>query len=216
MPDALGHAGVAGAARGRRGRRRRRARDRARLRAACCRTVRSRRRTAACCSRACSRAYAPRGPVLFDEYHLGVGERRSMMRYLRQAGAMPFIVQLVFVALLLLWRAARASAACAPPEAAPGRARRRSCGARRAVRARARSARARAQLLVKQALARIAAPPPPAARCRRASSPPSSPRADAPMPPPPCGTRQLDGAAGRDLRCPEPRARRGSWSARCR
>jgi hypothetical protein len=49
-------------------------------------------------------AYAPAGPVLFDEYHLGVGERRSMMRYLRQAGVTPFALQLLLAALLALWR----------------------------------------------------------------------------------------------------------------
>ena len=49
-------------------------------------------------------AYAPAGPVLFDEYHLGVGERRSMMRYLRQVGATPFALQLLLAALIALWR----------------------------------------------------------------------------------------------------------------
>lgn len=50
-------------------------------------------------------AYAPVGPVLFDEYHLGVGERRSMMRYLRQVGVTPFALQLLLAALIALWRA---------------------------------------------------------------------------------------------------------------
>ncbi len=47
---------------------------------------------------------APGGPVLFDEYHLGVGERRSMMRYLRQAGLAPLGLQLLLLIALLIWR----------------------------------------------------------------------------------------------------------------
>jgi len=50
------------------------------------------------------RAYAPRGPVLFDEYHLGVGERRSLMRYLSQVGGGPVVIQVLVVVLLFLWR----------------------------------------------------------------------------------------------------------------
>jgi hypothetical protein len=51
------------------------------------------------------RAYGNVGPVLFDEYHLGTGERRSLMQYLRQLGAMPGVLQLVLCAVVLLWRA---------------------------------------------------------------------------------------------------------------
>jgi hypothetical protein len=51
------------------------------------------------------RAYGDGAPVLFDEYHLGIGERRSLMRYLRQMGAAPLGLQLVLVVALLLWRA---------------------------------------------------------------------------------------------------------------
>jgi hypothetical protein len=51
------------------------------------------------------RAYAPSGPVLFDEFHLGVGERRSMMRYLRQIGLTAVIVQVVLLIAFMLWRA---------------------------------------------------------------------------------------------------------------
>jgi hypothetical protein len=50
-------------------------------------------------------AHAPDGPVLFDEYHLGVGERRSMMRYLRSVGMGPFGLQLLIVTVMLLLRA---------------------------------------------------------------------------------------------------------------
>ncbi len=49
-------------------------------------------------------AYAPSGPVLFDEYHLGVGERRSMMQYFRSAGMGPVALQLLLVVGLLLLR----------------------------------------------------------------------------------------------------------------
>jgi hypothetical protein len=47
-------------------------------------------------------AFAPRGPVLFDEYHLGMGERRSLVGYLRDAGYTPLLLQLGLAALVLL------------------------------------------------------------------------------------------------------------------
>lgn len=50
------------------------------------------------------RAYAPGGVVLFDEYHLGAGERRSFVRYLVQAGFLPVALQGLLVALLLAYR----------------------------------------------------------------------------------------------------------------
>lgn len=49
-------------------------------------------------------AYANRELLIFDEYHLGLGERRSLMQYLRNAGAMPLIAQLLFALGVLLWR----------------------------------------------------------------------------------------------------------------
>ncbi len=51
------------------------------------------------------RRYAPHGPVLFDEYHGGVGERRSVMQYLRQAGVMPAVFALFVCVGLWLARA---------------------------------------------------------------------------------------------------------------
>lgn len=48
--------------------------------------------------------HAPSGPVLFDEYHLGVGQRRSTMRYLRQAGATGLVVQVLLLVGFVLWR----------------------------------------------------------------------------------------------------------------
>lgn len=50
------------------------------------------------------RELAPEGPVLFDEYHLGVGQRRSMMRYLRQVGLAPLVIQALLLVGLLIWR----------------------------------------------------------------------------------------------------------------
>jgi len=65
-------------------------------------------------------AYAPKGPLLFDEYHLGVGERRSMTRYLRNVGATPFVLQLLLAALVWLWRSgARFGAIRRPRPPAP-------------------------------------------------------------------------------------------------
>jgi hypothetical protein len=65
-------------------------------------------------------AYAPNGPLLFDEYHLGVGERRSMTRYLRNVGATPFALQLLLAALVWLWRSgARFGAIRRPRPPAP-------------------------------------------------------------------------------------------------
>ncbi len=101
--------------------------------------------------------YAPEGPVLFDEYHLGVGERRSMMRYLRQAGATPFIVQLLFVALLLLWRAgARFGGVRAPRMAVAMKDDASFVTALGDLFARAGSRAGAQELLVRQALARVA------------------------------------------------------------
>lgn len=50
------------------------------------------------------REHAGGGPVLFDEYHLGIGQHRGMMRYLRQAGLGAFIVQLLLLVLFVIWR----------------------------------------------------------------------------------------------------------------
>lgn len=47
-------------------------------------------------------AFAPKGPVWFDEYHLGVGARRSLFRYLRDLGYGPVLLQLGLVILAAL------------------------------------------------------------------------------------------------------------------
>ena len=44
------------------------------------------------------------GPIMFDEFHLGVGQRRSLMRYLRQTGIGPLVLQLLVLIGLVLWR----------------------------------------------------------------------------------------------------------------
>jgi hypothetical protein len=65
------------------------------------------------------RHYAPNVPVVFDEYHLGIGERRSLMRYLRQMGAAPIALQLAILIALVLWRAGARFGAVLPPAPAP-------------------------------------------------------------------------------------------------
>jgi hypothetical protein len=47
-------------------------------------------------------AFAPPGPVLFDEYHLGMGERRSLIGYLRDAGYAPLLGQLLIASLAFM------------------------------------------------------------------------------------------------------------------
>jgi hypothetical protein len=60
-------------------------------------------------------AFAPPGPVWFDEYHLGMGERRSLIQYLRERGFGAALLQAGLVlAILLLAYAARLSRARAP------------------------------------------------------------------------------------------------------
>jgi len=49
-------------------------------------------------------AYAPEGPVVFDEFHLGVGERRSLTHYVRDIDGAPVALQGLIVIAFLLWR----------------------------------------------------------------------------------------------------------------
>jgi hypothetical protein len=60
-------------------------------------------------------AFAPPGPVMFDEYHLGMGERRSVIGYLRDAGYAPLLGQLVLASLAFMLAGA---ARLAPPRPA--------------------------------------------------------------------------------------------------
>jgi hypothetical protein len=67
------------------------------------------------------RAYAPESPILFDEYHLGAGEQRSMMRYLRQVGATAIALQLIVLVALALYRVgARFGGTTTEPPSPPG------------------------------------------------------------------------------------------------
>lgn len=67
------------------------------------------------------REHAPEGPVLFDEYHLGVGQQRSTMRYLRQIGASALVLQVLVLVAFALWRVgARFGAARSDPAPEPG------------------------------------------------------------------------------------------------
>jgi hypothetical protein len=67
-------------------------------------------------------AYArPDAPVVFDEYHLGTGGARSLVRYLRQAGAGVVLLQiLVLLALWVLRSGRRLGELEDPPREPPG------------------------------------------------------------------------------------------------
>lgn len=66
------------------------------------------------------RELAPRGPVIFDEYHLGVGERRSFSQYVGELGGGALALQLLVVVLFVLWRwATRFGAPLVAPPAPP-------------------------------------------------------------------------------------------------
>jgi hypothetical protein len=102
-------------------------------------------------------ARPPDGPILFDEYHLGVGERRSMMQYLRSVGATPFAIQLlVVIGFLVLRRGRRFGAPREEPEPPPaGTAS--YVGAVGSLYEKSGDARAALGRVVKHALGRIAA-----------------------------------------------------------
>ena len=57
---------------------------------------------------------------MFDEYHLGVGTSRSLVRYLREVGAGPIALALVLIAFFPIWRASiRFGSPKEEPSAAP-------------------------------------------------------------------------------------------------
>ena len=64
------------------------------------------------------RAFAPKGPVWFDEYHLGMGERRSLIRYLRDTGYGPALLEAVLLVFALLFAGAGHIARPKPPSEA--------------------------------------------------------------------------------------------------
>jgi hypothetical protein len=51
------------------------------------------------------RAFSQSDLLLFDEYHLGLGERRTLMQYLRQMGMLPMFAQLLLAVTIALFRA---------------------------------------------------------------------------------------------------------------
>lgn len=65
------------------------------------------------------RAFAPEGPVMFDEYHLGMGERRSVIGYLRDAGYSGLMLQLFLSVVAFLVAAAVRVAPAHKSEARP-------------------------------------------------------------------------------------------------
>lgn len=61
------------------------------------------------------REFAPHGPVVFDEYHLGIGERRSIVKYVSDFGAGAIFFQLLVIAAFAI---VRSSSSLGPPMAA--------------------------------------------------------------------------------------------------
>jgi hypothetical protein len=101
-------------------------------------------------------AFAPKGPVWFDEYHLGVGERRSLFRYLRDLGYGPLLLQAALVILAALWAGAtRLGEARDEPPARP-RTTRSYLSALAALYARTRDRAGALDVLGQRALSRIA------------------------------------------------------------
>jgi hypothetical protein len=66
------------------------------------------------------RAFAPRGPVWFDEYHLGMGERRSLVQYLRERGFSAGLLQAGALLLALILAHAARLGRVRPAPAASG------------------------------------------------------------------------------------------------
>ncbi len=100
--------------------------------------------------------YAPDGPVLFDEYHLGVGARRSVARYVRQIGGVPIVLQLlVVVGLVLLRIGTRFGVPRRPVPPAPAGTASYVAGVGQLYE-KSHDSRGVMQILVRQALARIA------------------------------------------------------------
>ena len=103
------------------------------------------------------RAEAPDGPILFDEYHLGVGQQRSLARYLRQVGMGALVLQLLLLVAVGLWRfGARFGGTRADPEPEPGGTVSYVEGVG-TLYARARDPSGAARILVRRALERIGA-----------------------------------------------------------
>lgn len=103
------------------------------------------------------RAFPEARPVVFDEYHLGVGERRSVVRYLSDFGGAALLVQLLLVVGFVLWRrGARFGGAQRPVPLPPAGTASYVAGIA-SLYARAGAPGAAAGILARRALARIAA-----------------------------------------------------------
>lgn len=101
-------------------------------------------------------AYAPHARAMFDEYHLGVGSQRSLMRYVEEVGGGPAVAQVVLVVLILLWWAGvRFGSPRAPAAPAPGGTAS-YVGAIGQLYRRSKDASGAARIVVRRALGRIA------------------------------------------------------------
>ncbi len=103
------------------------------------------------------RAFAPSGPVIFDEHHLGVGERRSFARYLREVGMLPVVLQVLVLAALALARAGARFGAPRSKIARPPAGTRSFLAAVGTLYEKAGDPKAASAVLVRHALSRIAA-----------------------------------------------------------
>lgn len=103
------------------------------------------------------RAFAPDGTVWFDEYHLGMGERRSLIGYVRDLGYAPLLMQAIAALLLGLFSfAVRVGPAQSAAPSVQTRVERSFLEALSALFQRSQDTRAALQMLAEDALARIA------------------------------------------------------------
>lgn len=103
------------------------------------------------------RAFPRSGPVIFDEYHLGVGERRSIVRYLGDLGGGPLLLQVLIVVLFALWRLGARFGGTRRPAPPPPAGTASYVAGIAALYAKAADPVATAGILAKRALVRIAA-----------------------------------------------------------
>ncbi len=104
------------------------------------------------------RAFAPSGPIWFDEYHLGMGERRSLVGYARDLGYGPILLQGLLAAIAALAALSVRIAPVARGREQPGatRIQRSFLEALGALFQRSGDTRAALELLARAALARLA------------------------------------------------------------
>lgn len=102
------------------------------------------------------RATGSSGPVLFDEYHMGLGERRSLMRYVRDVNATGAAFQLLLVAVLWLISRGTRLGEPRPERWQPPGGSASYVTAMGALYARSRDAQGALQVIAQRALSRIA------------------------------------------------------------